>query len=332
MDMERRLKPVRAMSLAAIGVGLLLSGPWIGFWPLIPLLLAAAAFGYVDHRIDSFSKPEWALAAVWMSTQAVIGFCIVMTGGIDSPALMWLAIPIVTLGARFNMRGVISGVAWTAAVCLVITFGVSPAEALAAPQYVISALTIIVATGILSTALMSSDLDHRQDSVIDGLTGMLNRRSLDARVQELSEQAAVTGEPIGLVVGDLDRFKAVNDTHGHAVGDAVLVDVAYVIRKELRAFDLAYRLGGEEFLVVLPGATAAEASAIAERLREAVERHPAGGLDVTMSFGIASSGGGAFAYEVTFAAADAALYRAKQSGRNRVEASGPLQALSVAAA
>ena len=167
---------------------------------------------------------------------------------------------------------------------------------------------------------------------MDGLTGMLNRRSLDARVQELSEQAAVTGEPIGLIVGDLDRFKAVNDTHGHAVGDAVLVDVAYAIRKELRAFDLAYRLGGEEFLVVLPGATAADAREVADQLREAVERSPAGGLNITMSFGVASSGGGAFAYEATFGSADAALYRAKQGGRNRVEVAGPAPALAVAAA
>ena len=332
MDMEKRLKPVRAASLGTIGLGLLASGPWIGFWPILPLIVAAAAFTFADNRLDRFSKPEWVLAGIWMATQVMIAFCILLTGGIDSPALMWLAIPIVTLGARFNTRGVVSGVAWTAAVCLVITLGFSTAESLAAPQYVISALTIIVATGILSTALMSSDLDHRQDSVIDGLTGMLNRRSLDARVQELSEQAAVTGEPIGLIVGDLDHFKAVNDTHGHAVGDAVLVDVAYAIRKELRAFDLAYRLGGEEFLVVLPGATAAESKSVAERLREAVARNPSGGLDVTMSFGVASSGGGAFSYETTFAAADAALYRAKQDGRNRVESAGPTPALAVAAA
>jgi diguanylate cyclase (GGDEF)-like protein len=332
IDMEKRLKPVRAMSLGAIGIGLLASGPWIGFWPLIPLVLAAAAFGFADARIETFSKPEWALACVWMATQVVIGFCILMTGGIDSPALMWLAIPITTLGARFNMRGVLGGIGFTVAVCLFITFGLSTSEALAAPQYVISALTIIVATGILSTALMSSDLDHRQDSVIDGLTGMLNRRSLDSRVQELSEQAAVTGEPIGIIVGDLDRFKTVNDTHGHAVGDAVLVDVAYAIRKELRAFDLAYRLGGEEFLVVLPGATAGEAHAVAERLREAVERNPAGGCEVTMSFGVASSGGGTFDYEITFGAADAALYQAKQDGRNRVLCAGPVPALAIAAA
>ncbi len=329
--MERRLKPVRAASLAAIALGLLGSGPWLGFWPLIPLVLAAGGFALVDRKLESLAKPEWALAAIWMSTQAVIALCIHLTGGVGSPVLMWLAIPVVTLAARFDMRGVAAGVTFTVGLLLLVTFGLSTAEALAAPQYVIAALTLLIAIAMLSTPLMGSDLDHRQESVIDGLTGMLNRRSLHARAQELAEQSAVTGEPIGLVVGDLDRFKLVNDTHGHAAGDAVLVDVAYAIRKELRAFDLAYRLGGEEFLVVLPGATADEASEVAERLRAAVERAPAGGLDVTMSFGVASSGGGAFAYETTFGAADAALYRAKQGGRNRVECAGVPAAQSLPA-
>jgi diguanylate cyclase (GGDEF)-like protein len=331
MDMEHRLKPVRAVSMGILAIALLLSGPWMGWWPLAPLVLATAGFVVVDHKLESFSKPEWALAGVWMAAQIVIATSIVLTGGLDSPALTWLAIPVVTLGARFNMRGVIAGVLFTAMLMMIVTLGLSTSEVLAAPQYMIAPLALLFATAILSTALMRSDLDHRQDSVIDGLTGMLNRRSLDTRVQELSEQAAVTGEPIGLIVGDLDHFKSVNDTHGHAVGDAVLVDVAYSIRKELRAFDLAYRLGGEEFLVVLPGATAKESHEVAERLRAAVESSPAGGLNVTMSFGIASSGGGAFAYRSTFGAADAALYRAKQTGRNRVESAGPIPATALAA-
>ena len=95
------------------------------------------------------------------------------------------------------------------------------------------------------------------------------------------------------------------------------MDVAYRLRKQLRAFDLAYRMGGEEFMVVLPGASLAEAEALAERLREAVEADPVAGLPVTMSFGVASDSEG-FDFERTFAAADAALYQAKQEGRNRV--------------
>ena len=322
LDMEQRLQPVRAATMAVLAVALLACGPWIGWWPLAPLVIALLAFKLVDSNLDRFPKPEWALAGAWMLTQVLIAVSVVLMGGADTPAVAWLAIPVVTLHARFDMRGVITGVAFTAVLIMIVTFGATPAAALDAPHRAIFPLGLLIGVAILSTALMRSDIDHRQDSVLDGLTGMLNRRSLSSRVLELAEQASITGEPIGLIVADLDHFKDVNDNHGHAVGDAVLVDVAYTIRKELRAFDLAYRLGGEEFLVVLPGATAKGARNLAERLRTAVERAPAGGLQVTMSCGVASSGGGTFNYETTFAAADAALYRAKEAGRNRVEAEG----------
>jgi diguanylate cyclase (GGDEF)-like protein len=146
---------------------------------------------------------------------------------------------------------------------------------------------------------------------------MLNRRALAARIQELDEQARLTGEPVGVVIGDLDRFKLVNDEHGHARGDAVLVDVAYALRKQLRAFDLAYRVGGEEFLILLPGATPEESLTLAERLRAAIASEPYAGLSVTMSFGVASTAG-AVGIADTMLRADTALYEAKNAGRNRV--------------
>ena len=328
--MERRLKPVRSSAMGIIALALIISGPSLGWWTLAPLIVALAGFVYVDARLDRFRRPEYALAGAWMMAQAMIAMAVFISGGPESPAISWLVIPVVTLGARFDMRGVVSGVAFTAFLMLAVTVGHSPSAVLAEPYLAASPLCLLLAVAILSTALMRSDLDHRKESVLDNLTGMLNRRSLGGRVHELGEQAAITGDPIGVIVGDLDHFKTVNDTHGHQVGDAVLVDVAYSIRKELRAFDLAYRLGGEEFLVLLPGATAAEALELAGRLREAVEGNRAGGLDVTMSFGVSSSGGGAFDYDTIFAAADAALYRAKQNGRNRVEAAGATPALVAA--
>ncbi len=128
-------------------------------------------------------------------------------------------------------------------------------------------------------ALMRSDLQHRSVSVIDPLTSMLNRAALGTRVQELTCQASIVRQPIGVIVGDLDKFKAINDTHGHAVGDAVLRDVAYKLRKCLRAFDLAYRLGGEEFLVILPGGDADQSAGVAEicAARSEPRRQPASG-------------------------------------------------------
>jgi diguanylate cyclase (GGDEF)-like protein len=188
------------------------------------------------------------------------------------------------------------------------------------PTLLVAPATLVVTVAMLSTALMRSDLEHRSEAVIDPLTGMLNRNALSSRVGELEQQSALSGEPIGLILADLDHFKQVNDSLGHAIGDAVLKDVSYVLRKQLRAFDLAYRLGGEEFLVLLPGADSSQTHALAEELREAVSaRSVGGGVEVTLSLGVsASERGEAFDYAVVFAEADAALYEAKRSGRDRV--------------
>jgi diguanylate cyclase (GGDEF)-like protein len=179
-------------------------------------------------------------------------------------------------------------------------------------------VALIGAVALLSSALMKSDLEHRSSSVIDPLTGMLNRNALQTRIAELVQQATILREPVALIVGDLDNFKAINDGHGHAAGDVVLKDVAYRMRKSLRAYDLAYRLGGEEFLIVLPGADSVQAAEVAEALRSAIADNPIAGLMVTISFGVSASEPGEFAYDDIFAEADLALYRSKQDGRNRV--------------
>jgi diguanylate cyclase (GGDEF)-like protein len=122
---------------------------------------------------------------------------------------------------------------------------------------------------------------------------------------------------------DLDRFKDINDTYGHACGDKVLVDVARVLLTRLRRTDISGRYGGEEFCVWLPGAASASAAAIAEAIREEVRRtaflSPTGQFNITISIGVAPVD---YSKEQSFydlvAAADAALYDAKNSGRNRV--------------
>jgi diguanylate cyclase (GGDEF)-like protein len=181
--------------------------------------------------------------------------------------------------------------------------------------------------------LSAAEVEQRGEAVLDHLTGLLNRTSLLRRFEELAEQAALTGEPISLVALDIDRFKAINDEQGHARGDAVLRDVAYEVRKQLRSFELVYRLGGEEFLVVLPGTTLNEAAAVAERLRSTLEQALPGGLAVTASFGVAGAIGAGARFDDLFAEADAALYRAKDRGRNRVETAArpPDEPLALAA-
>jgi diguanylate cyclase (GGDEF)-like protein len=203
---------------------------------------------------------------------------------------------------------------------LAVAFGVDAAAVIADPALVIAPFALVLCCAMLSTPLMRSDIQHRSDAVIDQLTGLLNRKALGVRTLELAQQSAVTGEPVGLIVGDLDHFKAVNDLSGHTVGDLVLKQVAYLLRKQLRAFDLAYRLGGEEFLILLPGSDLEHSIELAGRLCQAIAAGPlADGVSVTMSFGVgASERGETFDYGLVFATADEALYRAKRDGRNQV--------------
>jgi diguanylate cyclase (GGDEF)-like protein len=124
---------------------------------------------------------------------------------------------------------------------------------------------------------------------------------------------------VSVVLADLDHFKSINDRFGHGVGDAVLRDVAYAMRRSLRTFELLYRLGGEEFALLLPGAAEDDATRIAQALRVAVEELETAGLRITCSFGVATARGQEIALEGLVARADAALYAAKRHGRNRVE-------------
>ena len=158
----------------------------------------------------------------------------------------------------------------------------------------------------------------------DPLTGLANRRAFLEHAQAFLSAAARSGAPLALLLLDIDRFKAVNDRFGHGAGDAVLRAVAAALRGAIRVEDLPVRWGGEEFAVLLPGTDLPAAVALAERLRAAVRDgvpHPAGGR-VTVSIGAARLGLGPpdAALDAALRIADAALYRAKASGRDRVEA------------
>lgn len=157
---------------------------------------------------------------------------------------------------------------------------------------------------------------------IDGLTGLWNRAYFNERLEAELSVAQRKGGPISLVMCDLDHFKKLNDTFGHPAGDAVLQGFAQVLRQELRAYDIACRYGGEEFALILPGATIQEAAGVCERVRASVEakswrKYPK--LAVTGSFGVTASGlSGLNDAASWIEAADRALYAAKSGGRNRV--------------
>lgn len=164
---------------------------------------------------------------------------------------------------------------------------------------------------------------HRM-AMTDPLTGIANRRHIEQLARRALDHANANGEPLCVLVLDVDHFKAVNDAFGHAVGDQVLVRVAHACKQALRRFDLLGRLGGEEFLVVLPDTTMEVGLQIAERLRRKVESLPlanlAPGLQITASVGAALADHEVDDMAELVRRADNAMYRAKDAGRNRVEA------------
>ena len=157
----------------------------------------------------------------------------------------------------------------------------------------------------------------------DSLTELDNRRHLEERLEEMFEHSRRLSEPLAVVMCDLDRFKSVNDTHGHQVGDEVLRQLSRILEREAREIDRVGRYGGEEFMLLLPGTVLDAAVTFAERVRKAVESHTftfdGGTLRRTMSCGVAAWPHPRLATcDTLVKAADDALYVAKETGRNRV--------------
>jgi two-component system cell cycle response regulator len=174
------------------------------------------------------------------------------------------------------------------------------------------------------TDYLRDNLDHSLElAVTDQLTGLHNRRYMQGRLDALGKRAAAGGEPVALLVIDIDHFKKINDSFGHPVGDEVLREFAVRLASNVRAIDLPVRFGGEEFVVVMPDTRLEDAHRIAERIRLHVAGSPfrvLGGeelLSVTISIGVAASLEGDTP-QALLRRADAAMYEAKAQGRNRV--------------
>ncbi|MGI9508335.1 MAG: GGDEF domain-containing protein [Geminicoccaceae bacterium] len=178
-----------------------------------------------------------------------------------------------------------------------------------------------------STKELASISDHlvtaRQQALTDGLTGIANRRCFDERLEELIADASKEKTPLCLLIGDIDHFKAFNDTHGHRVGDQVLKQVAMTLTQCIKGRDVAARYGGEEFAVILPQTDLKGAEQVAEQIRQSISkkkiRMKASGQTlgaITMSIG-ASQYVPSESHTSLIERTDQGLYRAKHEGRNR---------------
>jgi diguanylate cyclase (GGDEF)-like protein len=188
----------------------------------------------------------------------------------------------------------------------------------------VTALT--VSTGIFSLALGRMGERQRSLSRRDSLTGCFNRRAFYELFPREVERAHRLDQGVSLVFLDIDHFKRINDRHGHETGDRVLGQLAARLQVTVRETDLLFRWGGEEFVILLAHTSADDAPALAERIRAAVEEHPFlenepyHAVRVTVSVGTAGSTSYPIEPDVLLARADGACYRAKERGRNRVEA------------
>ncbi|GAA0731747.1 GGDEF domain-containing protein [Sphingomonas japonica] len=175
--------------------------------------------------------------------------------------------------------------------------------------------------------IVCDELELRMIAQVDHLTGALTRRGFVEQAEREIARSLRYGRPTTLVLIDLDHFKSVNDTHGHAAGDQVLMELTEIAKSMLRPSDMFGRLGGEEFAMLLPETDGNEALMVAERLRTAIARHPiqlSGGniLNVTASLGVAALGNDHPGFAAWLESADTMLYAAKSAGRNCTRLSG----------
>ncbi len=319
-DMTRRLFPASAAVVVAclpVGVALTLR---VGLVFVAPYLLAALVIFAIGTIFPSRANPEYWFFAGDIAVGCAMAAIVALSGGAQSPMLPLLAVSIVAGAGRHTQRG------------LLVYAGIIVITSALACQIAVNRhlaygdlrfwgyMTAIVSTAILVITLTRAEREYREHSLVDALTGTLNRFALARGLEELRAQVGLAGGQLCMIAADIDDFKRVNDTHGHEAGDIVLRGVASALRSQLRSFPLLYRTGGEEFLAILPGLSCPEGERIAERLRAAVATARPGDIQVTMSFGVAATGVSHRAPELIASAADHCLYRAKESGRNRVVA------------
>ena len=256
LDMHRRNSPRIRKAAIVLAVLLGFCYPWFEPLSIVPMLLAGAAIVAGDLITDRTGRIGPFIAG-WIALQLLIVVAIVVNDNQHNGDVALLIFPMLGACAGFPRKLIVVSTTYTALLMVGATMLFGGQAVIDDPPVLLIPIALLLASVIVTTGVRESSIEHREAAVIDPLTGMLNRSALKSRTNELEHQAQLNSEQVGVIVADLDHFKAVNDTHGHATGDQVLQETAYRLRRELRAFDLAYRLGGEEFLLLLPGASPA---------------------------------------------------------------------------
>jgi diguanylate cyclase (GGDEF)-like protein len=317
-----------AMYGGAAFVGILESlmpgGPPFSPAPAIAALVVVPLVALVGPRL-----PKGALFALGPLGAAMIAVSLATTHGHGDGAVLY-AWPVLWVALFFDRRATYAILAWIGIVDALALVALPPGLG-SVDRWLDVMVTMCVVAGVVR---MLSERNQRllrsvaAEARLDALTGLLNRRGLDERLAQELARAHREGSWIAVVAFDLDHFKWVNDEHGHEVGDLVLARLGQVLREQTRGHDVVARIGGEEFLAVLPQADEATAREVAERVRGALSAQTPPDLPrVTASAGVCAAVAAADAAPL-LAAADRALYAAKRGGRDQTVVDGD----SVAAA
>lgn len=327
VEFERRVFPILLVIAAVMWVGLALlalSHPLDDV--LVTGVVGAAYFGFLffsQRRAVRSSRPLVWLALQELGVILLLGSAITWSGGVHSAALPITVVVALVIGVRFPTRWVMAQIPVYALVILACVWAGDADEFIARPVEGLAWLSAFVLAAVVTNMLAHAERNARRDAVHDALTGLLNRQALDERLQRAQPHPNRRAETLSVIAADLDGLKAVNDSSGHEAGDEVLRDVASALAASIREGDLLYRLGGDEFLVLLPATPTSEAAELAERLRATIAARRPAGHDVTLSAGVAGVVHQHVDLEHLISRADRALYAAKQDGRDRVQLAAP---------
>lgn len=300
------------------------SAPSYGWW-VAALILLDLAKGVATHLLGSrFNRVSAAYDINQYSGAVLIGAIAFISGGVGSPFLPFLAVFAGIFPILYRESRAIGSFVFLILVIALASLGPEQSSDFDGYFRFGTLVCVILSLRVFGTDLLNSGLGFRADSLVDHLTGLPNRRFFNKELKTVSHDLASLREPAALIVCDIDHFKRVNDTHGHATGDVVLRQLASILAGSFRSGDRAFRLGGEEFAILVRGVSAERALDMANELREQVVLARPAGIEVSMSFGIAMCEGATI--QQWLEQADQALYKAKRAGRNRVElASQPRQ-------
>jgi diguanylate cyclase (GGDEF)-like protein len=316
LEMHVRLLPVTNVGAVLCVLMALAILPWTHPLALIPSAIGFAAMGIAVGSVNRTNDVRPIMGAAFL-LQACVAASILINDRAYVGDIFLLVTTIVPASGGFPGRVVTVIAVWSGLLMVATALLTDPSALLASPPNLILPLMTLAVVTLLATAIRRASIAHRQAAVIDGLTGALNRNALAAHSAELEQQTQVTGEPVAVVLVDVDQFKLINDVHGHLTGDRVLVELARRLRS-LGPSAQAHRLGGDEFALLLPGATAAQAEAVGRRIIGAARSEPLAGIPVTVSVGLATSTARApFRFDEMFAEADRALYEAKRQAATR---------------